>query len=132
MNPGVPGTGWPRLAIAFRVALLAALAEIVLVLVVTLRAAPADAPLYAGLLWGAIKVVPLALVVPGLRRGNARAAVWLCFLLCAYFLTALLAALEPPPRRWAGVIEVVLVSTGFVAGLLAARWARRPAAPTAP
>lgn len=121
-----------RLALVFRIALAAALAEMLLVAVVTLRGAPPDAPLYAGLLWAAIKCAPLALVLPGLARGRANAAVWLCFLLCAYFLTAVLAAMDAPPRRWLGLLEIGLVATGFVAGLLAARWARQFGPSSAP
>ncbi|MFP5441470.1 MAG: DUF2069 domain-containing protein [Gammaproteobacteria bacterium] len=120
-----------RLALAFRIALAAALAEILLVALVTLRSAPPEAPLYAGLLWAAVKCAPLVLVLPGLARGRANAAVWLCFLLCAYFLTAVLAAMDAPPRRWLGLLEVGLVAAGFVAGLLAARWARQSAASSA-
>ncbi|MFZ5723911.1 MAG: DUF2069 domain-containing protein [Pseudomonadota bacterium] len=123
-SPGLP----PRAALAFRIALAVTLAEILLVALVNLRSAPADAPLYAGLLWIALKCAPLALVVPGLLRGRARAAIWLCFLLCVYFLTAVLAALDLPPRRWLGLLEVGLVATGFTAALLAARWSRQPAA----
>lgn len=120
-----------RLALFFRIALAAALAEILLITLVTLRAAPPEAPLYAGLLWAAIKCAPLALVLPGLVRGQANAAVWLCFLLCAYFLTAVLAAMDAPPRRWLGLLEVGLVATGFVASLLAARRALQSTASSA-
>lgn len=133
MNHVTPHAARPdaRLALVFRIALAAALAEMLLVALTTLRAAPPDAPLYAGLLWAAIKCAPLALVLPGLARGRANAAVWLCFLLCAYFLTAVLAAMDAPPRRWLGLLEVGLVATGFVAGLLAARWARQSMASSA-
>lgn len=117
-----------RPALAFKLALLTALAEIVLIFAVTLRAAPADAPLYAGLLWALLKSAPLMSTIPWLLRGSARAAICLCFLLCFYFLAAVLTALAPPPQRWLGAIELVLICSGFVAGLLAARWARRPAA----
>lgn len=119
-----------RLALAFRIALAAALAEILLIALITLRAAPPEAPLYAGLLWAALKCGPLLLVLPGLARGHANAAIWFCFMLCAYFLTAVLAATDPP-RRWLGLVEVALIAAGFVAGLLAARWARQSAASSA-
>lgn len=111
-----------RFRIALRVATLAALAEIVLVAGWTLRKAPAEAALYAGFLWALVKCGPLLAVVPGLVRGSRRAAIWLCYVLCAYFLAAVLSALSQGPERWLGLLEVVVISTGFVAGLLAGRW----------
>lgn len=113
-----------RLALLFRVALTAALAEIVLVAMMTLRGAPADAPLYAGLLWVLLKSLPLLLVLPGLLRGRTNAAVWLCFISCFYFATAVLAAMDPS-RRALGLLEIAVIATAFSAGLLAARGARQ-------
>ena len=109
---------------ALRIATLAAAAEILLVAITTLRNVPADGALYAGFLWTLLKCGPLLALLPGLTRGSARAATWLCYVLCAYFLAAVLTAAAPPPLRWIGGIEVIVVCTGFVAGLLATRWGR--------
>lgn len=113
-----------RFHTALRIATTAAVAEILLVAGWTLRTAQAEAALYAGFLWILVKCGPLLAVLPGLVRGSHRAATWLCFVLCAYFLAAVLSAAAPPPLRWLGLLEVAVISTGFVAGLLATRWGR--------
>lgn len=109
---------------ALRVAIAATLAEILLVAAWTLRQAPAEAALYAGVLWTLLKCGPLLVLLPPLARGSARACVWLCFVLCAYFAAAVVDAFSPPPVRWLGIMETVLVGVAFVAGMLAARWGR--------
>lgn len=119
-----------RQRLAMTIALAMALAEVLLVAWVSVRQAPAAAPVVAGLLWIGLKCLPLLLVVPGLVQRRKRAAVWLCFLLCFYFLGAVLTALAPPPVRWLGLLEVLVISTGFTAGLLAARWTPATAKPS--
>lgn len=121
----------PRFRTALRLATLAATAEILLVATWTLRHPPAEAALYAGVLWALLKCGPLLVLLPGLVRGSARAAVWLCFVLCAYFLAAVIDALQPPPVRWLGLLELAVITTGFTAGLLAARWGRGQPEPPA-
>lgn len=119
-------------ATLFRLALITALTECVLIAVLTLRGAPGgalndapvNAPLYAGLLWALLKCTPLLLILPGLARRRANAAIWLCFLSCAYFTTAVLAAMDPA-RRGLGLVEIAVLATAFTAGLLAARKAGR-------
>lgn len=119
----------PRFPRALRIATIAAVAEILLVATWTLRNAPPEAALYAGFLWTLLKCAPLLVLLPLLVRGSAKAAVWLCFVFCAYFLAAVIDAMQPPPVRWLGLLEVAVVTTGFVAGLLAARWGRGQAEP---
>lgn len=118
----------PHLRLALLATTAATLAEILLVTVYTLRMGPPGASLAAGALWAFVKVLPLLVLLPGLRRGSHRATTWLCFLLCGYFVGAVLTASLPPPARWVGIVEVLLVATGFTAGLLATRWARAAAA----
>lgn len=120
-----------RFLTALHIAATAAAAEIVLVAGWTLRTSPAEAALYAGFLWSLVKCGPLLAVMPGLVRGSARAATWLCFILCAYFLAAVVTAASPPPLRWLGLVEILVITTGFVAGLLATRWGRGRAEPPA-
>lgn len=114
-----------RFAHALRVATTAAAAEILLVAIWTFRNAPAEGALYAGALLTLLKCGPLLAVLPGLLRGSARSAVWLCFVLCAYFPFAVLAAMDQPPHRWLGLLEILVIAIAFTAGLLAARWGRR-------
>lgn len=111
-----------RFQLALRIATAATIAEVLLVAVWSLRNAPAEGALYAGVLWTLIKCGPLLLLLPALVRGSARAAVWLCFTLCAYFLAAVIDALAPPPLRWLGILETLLITSAFIAAMLAARW----------
>lgn len=111
--------------LALRVAIAATLAEILLVIIVTLRAGPADASLAAGLLWATLKVTPLLVLLPSMLRGSGRATTWLCFLLCGYFVAAVMAAVSPPPMRWLALLEIAVIAVGFTAGLLATRWSRQ-------
>lgn len=123
----------PRFPVALRVARLAAVAEIAAIVGWTFRAAPPDAPLYAGALWAMIKTAPLLVLLPGLFRGSPRTAIWLCYVLCGYFLAAVIDVASPPPLRWIGCLEVVATVTGFCAGLLAGRWGRgAPEPPLSP
>lgn len=115
----------PRLTPALRLAIATTVAEIILVIWWTFSTAPAGASFVAGGIWALVKVTPLLLVLPGLLRGSHRASAWLCFLLCGYFIGAVLTASAPPPARWVGTVECLLVSTAFTAGLLATRWTRR-------
>lgn len=112
-----------RLGLALRVAVVALLAEIILVTGITLETAQPGAPLYAGLIWALLKSLPLLLVLPGLLRGSHRAGAWYCFLLCAYFIGAVLTA-STPGLLLPGLVEVAVVSTGFIAGMLGTRWTR--------
>jgi uncharacterized membrane protein len=69
----------------------------------------------------AVELVPLALLLPGMLRGSARAHAWTCFVVNIYFIKGVLAAFDPS-RAMFGWVEV-LVSLGlFVSGLLYVRW----------
>lgn len=114
----------PRFQWALRVARWSALALLAIILGWTFKTAPPEAPLYAGALWAMIKGAPLLVLLPGLFRGSARTAIWLCFVLCGYFLGAVIDAAAPPPARWIGALEIVVIAIGFTAGLLAGRWGR--------
>lgn len=116
----------PKLSPALRVAVATTVAEILLVIWWTFSNAPPDASLLAGGIWALAKVAPLLLVLPGLLRAHHRASAWLCFLMCAYFIGAVLTASAPPPARWVGGVEIVIVSVVFVAAMLATRWTRTP------
>lgn len=110
-----------RRHLAFKIALTMTLAEILLVAAIAIQRAGNDAPALAGLFFIGLKSLPLLLLLPGLLRGSAKAAIWLCFLLCFYFLGAVLSVMEPPPLRWLGLADIAVIATGFTAALLAAR-----------
>lgn len=126
-----------RIVVALRIAATAAMAELLLIVGQTLRNAPAEAALYAGLIWVLVKCIPLLVVLPGLLRGSTRAATWLCFIFCFYFPFAIIAALpgqganQVPGIDILGshlpvlaVLEITVIVAGFTAGLLAVRWSR--------
>lgn len=121
----MPMTRNARFALAMQLTAAAAMAEVLLIVSWTLRTAPAEAALYAGLLWGLLKCLPLLIVIPGLLRGNAHAATWLCFILCFYFVMAVMAAFSHPFTLGIHLLEILLLVSGFISGLLATRW--RPA-----
>ncbi|QVM97959.1 DUF2069 domain-containing protein [Pseudomonas sp. SORT22] len=69
----------------------------------------------------AIELVPLALLLPGMLLGNARAHAWTCFVVNLYFIKGVLAAFDPA-RALFGWLEVAISLTLFVSALLYVRW----------
>lgn len=69
----------------------------------------------------AIELVPLALLLPGIVLGNARAHAWACFVVNLYFIKGVLAAFDPS-RSIFGWLEVLLSLALFVSALLYVRW----------
>lgn len=82
-----------------------------------------------GMRWMAIKAVPLAILVPGIVRGERRARQWLALLAPWYCAEALVRTLTEPVRpALVAAMAAVLALVAFVAVLL---WfhAQRRAAP---
>ncbi|MEG1041229.1 MAG: DUF2069 domain-containing protein [Pseudomonas sp.] len=69
----------------------------------------------------AVELVPLALLLPGMLLGNARAHAWTCFVVNLYFIKGVLAAFDPA-RALFGWLEVAISLTLFVSALLYVRW----------
>ena len=69
----------------------------------------------------AIELVPLALLLPGMLLGNARAHAWTCFVVNLYFIKGVLAAFDPA-RAVFGWLEVAISLALFVSALLYVRW----------
>jgi uncharacterized membrane protein len=105
-SPDVAGTA--RVAIAGTLALIAleVLWELVL------------APLGARASWLALKALPLAVVAPGLLRGDRRARQWLALLLPFYVAEALARALVEPGRQAFVAGTTCAVATATFAALL--------------
>lgn len=63
--------------------------------------------------WLAVKALPLALLLPGLARGDRRARQWLALLTPWYFAEALVRALTEPGRHAlvAGMAAIVAALT---------------------
>ncbi len=77
------------------------------------------APLPSGGAWLAVKAVPLAILFPGVARGEGRPRQWLSLLLPFYFAEGLTRAVSEPARHAvvAGT-AAVLAAVTFVALLL--------------
>ncbi|TDF81070.1 DUF2069 domain-containing protein [Pseudomonas sp. H9] len=69
----------------------------------------------------AVELVPLALLLPGILLGNARAHAWTCFVVNLYFIKGVLAAFDPA-RALFGWLEVAISLALFVSALLYVRW----------
>lgn len=69
----------------------------------------------------AVELVPLALLLPGMLLGNARAHAWTCFVVNLYFIKGVLAVFDPA-RALFGYLEVAISLALFVSALLYVRW----------
>jgi uncharacterized membrane protein len=68
-----------------------------------------------------LRILPLAVFLPGLIRDQARTYIWLCFVILLYFLTVVLRLFYNPadPVAWVAMASIVVF---FNAGMLYARW----------
>jgi uncharacterized membrane protein len=76
------------------------------------------APLRAGGVWWAVKVVPLLLALPGVARARAYTMQWALLLSLAYLLHGLVRTFDPAPARWLAAIEVVLALVFFCGAIV--------------
>ena len=115
-QPG-PGAGWHRLAVSAVTALL--LLELLWELWL--------APLRPGGSWLALKALPLALLWPGLARGERRARQWLTLLLPLYLAEAIMRAASESGRHAAVACMAAALAAVAITALLAGfRRQRRP------
>jgi uncharacterized membrane protein len=80
------------------------------------------APLRPGGSWLALKALPLALLLAGVLRGNARARAWLALLLPFYFAEALVRALSESGRH--SLVATVAAGVALVTFAALLAWAR--------
>ncbi|MEE4190896.1 MAG: DUF2069 domain-containing protein [Halieaceae bacterium] len=68
-----------------------------------------------------LRILPLAVFLPGLIRDQARTYIWLCFVILLYFLTVVLRLFYNPadPVAWVAMASIVVF---FNAGMLYVRW----------
>lgn len=71
-----------------------------------------------------LQLLPLLLPLPGLLSRHLRAAAWLCFILCFYFISGVLDLWFRPeqPQGW---LITALSSLLFVSSMLFIRWQAR-------
>jgi uncharacterized membrane protein len=69
----------------------------------------------------ALKLVPLLLFLPGMRRDNLRSFIWLCFVCLGYFLVLVQRLFAQPGDilAWIGMVADVAL---FIAAMLYVRW----------
>lgn len=79
-----------------------------------------------------LKLLPLLLFLPGMRRDNLRSYIWLCFICLGYFLI-LVQRIFAQPDNLLVIVGLVAVVVLFIAAMLYVRWRARelrdPAAP---
>ncbi|HEX4869300.1 MAG TPA: DUF2069 domain-containing protein [Moraxellaceae bacterium] len=83
-------------------------------------------PLPAGamLVFGAALLLPLALFLRPLWRGNADSALWLSLMLLPYLCWALLGAFVPGTEGLLALLRALLIGACFTALMLMVRWHR--------
>jgi uncharacterized membrane protein len=85
----------------------------------------ADAWVYQApwFIWG-LKLVPLLLFLPGMRKDNLRSYIWLCFVCLGYFMVLIQRIFAQPGSLLviSGLASVVLL---FVAAMMYVRWRAR-------
>ena len=79
------------------------------------------APSWVPKAWVALKLLPLAVVLPGVLLGSARGHAWACYVVNLYFITGVLNTFEPGQRIY-GWAELSLSVSLFCAALLYTRW----------
>lgn len=72
-------------------------------------------------LFWAIQVLPLLLVLPGMKAGSPRSYIWLCFLLIAYFLKGFEGVILPS-RAWIDYIVLSVSVVLFISSMFTSRW----------
>jgi len=72
----------------------------------------------------AIKVMPLLLFLPGMRKDNLRSYIWLCFVCLGYFMILVQRIFAQPDSLLvvSGLVAVVVL---FIAAMLYVRWRAR-------
>ncbi|SDH96673.1 DUF2069 domain-containing protein [Pseudomonas panipatensis] len=68
-----------------------------------------------------VKLLPLAIIAPGLLIGSARGHAWACYVVNLYFILGVLNAFEPNQRIY-GWAELLLSVSLFCSALLYTRW----------
>jgi uncharacterized membrane protein len=68
-----------------------------------------------------MRVLPLLIFVPGMRKDNLRSYIWLCFVCLLYFMTLVLRLFAQPTNPVA-ILAMICVVSLFVASMLYVRW----------
>lgn len=77
-----------------------------------------------------LQILPLGFTLPGLLIGSPRSYQWLCFLILAYFISAVLTAFSPG-RLLPGLLEIGLCLLAFCSAIVFVNSTRRRSAAAA-
>lgn len=77
------------------------------------------------LLISSVKWLPLLLLSPLLKKGNANSYIWFAFLLIPYFCWSVLKGFAPALTGWIGVVESLLLVVLFTLAISCARFRKR-------
>ncbi|MEH6627916.1 MAG: DUF2069 domain-containing protein [Motiliproteus sp.] len=68
-----------------------------------------------------IQVVPLALFLPGIFKGNPRVHIWLCFVITVYFCSGVIHSMSPL-YPWMGISQSLFTAALFSTAMMYVRW----------
>ncbi len=68
-----------------------------------------------------VQLLPLVILIPGLRRGNPRTYIWLCFVLLAYFIKGV-DGIVSPSRAWIDYVTLAVSVVLFITAMITSRW----------
>lgn len=78
----------------------------------------AGGPIY--FFW-AVQLLPLLLVLPGIKANNPRSYIWLCFLLLLYFIKGFDGVISPS-REWIDYLVLSVSVLLFLSAMFTSRW----------
>ncbi|MDE1462376.1 DUF2069 domain-containing protein [Spartinivicinus poritis] len=67
-----------------------------------------------------VQIVPIAIIIPGVLKGNPRSFAWLCFIILLYFTSAVLNTYESPSELY-GWIKLTLCISLFITAMMYVR-----------
>lgn len=68
-----------------------------------------------------VQLLPLFLVLPGIKANHPRSYIWLCFLLLLYFIRGFDGVISPA-RAWIDYVVLSVSVLLFVSSMLTSRW----------
>lgn len=69
----------------------------------------------------AVQLLPLLLVLPGMKANRPRSYIWLCFLLLLYFIRGFDGVISPA-RSWIDYVVLSVSVLLFISATLTSRW----------
>lgn len=83
-----------------------------------------NSPEKSHLILSIVQIMPLLLPLPGLLRKRTKSAAWLCFILCFYFISSVLATWSFPGALYEWLITFFVIFL-YIASMMFIRWQGR-------